>query len=415
MAVFPVPDPPCITASPLCGRVRTEVAALSKPQRRRRRLQRAAVRHAMVNTQHVLETVPCLSHLEMKKPSLPYELDMLLGRLRDILPLLHSILLPTSSCTNGDDHSDGGMDPMQWMESTMSHMQPIEAEEFSRLNPEADAFVPRPPEALGPLQAPWEPMPFLSRSDAFALQAVSRRHAQLCGNVTTTSSSLPGFEIGRHGMTDESSASVFADTCAASACVDDVWITREPLRPTSAYFMFVAERRPQIIGSPIEVSKQLNAEWTDMDARRRKKFCDKYDVSFQEYERRLDEFKRFGRYRQHEIGSQIDTHALPSEDLRVENAATARRSPDEREFSHGQFLAVVDMTIREIEKKVGLTENSLDDVASHVKGSFPADPSTPPLEAVFSRNQVKRVIELVTERCEQILRSRCTASNGDSG
>jgi hypothetical protein len=97
-ALLAGPYPPCATALPPCGRVcQEDASSLSKPQKRRLRLQRAAVRHAQAHTQGLIANTPFLSHLkeESHKPepsALRCKMELVLNHFVEIVPLVHSLV-----------------------------------------------------------------------------------------------------------------------------------------------------------------------------------------------------------------------------------------------------------------------------------------------------------------------------------
>eukprot|EP00928_Gymnodinium_smaydae_P008834 TRINITY_DN13250_c0_g1_i2.p1 TRINITY_DN13250_c0_g1~~TRINITY_DN13250_c0_g1_i2.p1 ORF type:complete len:405 (-),score=45.77 TRINITY_DN13250_c0_g1_i2:145-1359(-) len=76
------------------------------------------------------------------------------------------------------------------------------------------------------------------------------------------------------------------------------WVDAEPKRPPSAYFLFVQKRRSELSGPPVDVSKQLNTEWSNMCPDDRLVYESSSARLKLEFERKSSEFARYGRYRE---------------------------------------------------------------------------------------------------------------------
>eukprot|EP00928_Gymnodinium_smaydae_P040204 TRINITY_DN27305_c0_g1_i1.p1 TRINITY_DN27305_c0_g1~~TRINITY_DN27305_c0_g1_i1.p1 ORF type:complete len:415 (+),score=23.05 TRINITY_DN27305_c0_g1_i1:80-1324(+) len=240
--------------------------------------------------------------------------------------------------------------------------------------------------------AQWEPLPFLCVRDVRSLYAVSKSHAR-------SIAALSGQRLGKFAMEpacrDRTSSDEIGDTApethvTALVNVENGWVACEPSRPTSAYFLFAADRRDQVLGSPCDVARQLNDEWTNLPEHRRNMYCERHKRLQEEYARKSVEYKRYGKYRQSAQEDCIDSR-VPFGDV--------------PEFTHEQFHSVIDLEVSQFTQKVGRSEGAFSGVATYVKQCFPRDAKHDHHEPVFSRTQVKRVIDIVTERCGHSMRS----------
>ena len=115
----------------------------------------------------------------------------------------------------------------------------------------------------------------------------------------------------------------------------------------------------------------------------------------------LEIFKRFGKFRVAEPDLHREVRAANS----VPDApAVSSEHEDALEFSHHQLHCVIDMAIEQAAERSGLKTDHFAHVAVELKKAFPESGTNN--EPTFSRTQVRKVIDLVAERCMKCISER---------
>eukprot|EP00928_Gymnodinium_smaydae_P046752 TRINITY_DN3116_c0_g1_i1.p1 TRINITY_DN3116_c0_g1~~TRINITY_DN3116_c0_g1_i1.p1 ORF type:complete len:379 (+),score=42.32 TRINITY_DN3116_c0_g1_i1:81-1217(+) len=181
------PDPPCVAAASPCNLVRQE--KLSTPQKRRRRLQRAAVRCAIVSSGNLCNEVPflrescgtcrSLSCEDLQSfPPVSDQISFLLGQLFELVPLLRAMVGVAPSACHAARSND-----VSWNVDAAEFRPDTRQCGDAALSAACDASVPRDNvEERDCLQGVWESLPFLIESDVLPLRVVSKHHRFLVGN-----------------------------------------------------------------------------------------------------------------------------------------------------------------------------------------------------------------------------------------
>ena len=80
------------------------------------------------------------------------------------------------------------------------------------------------------------------------------------------------------------------------------WISEEPKRPQSAYFIFVGEEKDKLLGNTPscgwgDFAKELSMKWKSLDPNCTGLYENRANLMASDYERRRVEFREYGMYR----------------------------------------------------------------------------------------------------------------------
>eukprot|EP00928_Gymnodinium_smaydae_P019275 TRINITY_DN17382_c0_g1_i2.p1 TRINITY_DN17382_c0_g1~~TRINITY_DN17382_c0_g1_i2.p1 ORF type:complete len:363 (-),score=35.53 TRINITY_DN17382_c0_g1_i2:102-1166(-) len=334
--------PPTLELSGLARHPGTNTThRLSRPQKRRMRLQRQAVREAARHCKGLVSAAPFLNSTLAHQTDIDVsqtdakmycrtamcgfddEVLTRLTRIESLIADLHVSCLgyPATDARAGVAPTGQIPCPERCTERLRADAPAFEPHEIVR-----EESVARYNDVSDEANA-WEPLPFLSVADVSRLRADSKRHVSLVDGQFSSSISMANLEkveVEAHGSIDKllhsscselpfekhngfaqdvmparndgiriEHADAIADRVKPSEktrvrCLERLAPGMEPLRPPSAWFLFAADYREEHAHhSSSEICARINAAWTCLDLRTKRAYEDLHSELECDYKQKL--------------------------------------------------------------------------------------------------------------------------------
>lgn len=196
------------------------------------------------------------------------------------------------------------------------------------------------------------------------------------------------------------------DDSACAARFEAAWVHAEPKRPPSAYFLYMEDAKSKIDGEiDAAAIQKIQSGWKHLDAQIRETHESEASKLQAVYDEQRFDYLEYGRYK---VQARSAANAAPFE-ARVPVVATqedlhsAHSEEEVTEFSHEQFHHVVDMAVKYRSEKAGLPDGLFSDVATRVKQAFPCASGFEGGQPIFSRAQVRQLLEVIAQKCSESL------------